>query len=199
MKLLPASLLPMLAAAVLAAGAAVLPAVSAHALVVNSPGMQGVQAGAVPPRIELPQGKEELSISDIRHAVGTHLIRIGALDLKVGKIEKAPEGIAIVYILNGMDDPVGRFGVDVVTAEVFPPSQLQMLLGTASTDDCGDGRTAGLLAGGKAAGDYATRLRAHMLGDGHGWAPWLTNAALGACHDDYKDGGPKIPLNKQIF
>lgn len=201
MKLRTLSLLPVLAAAVVAAGLAGMPAAPASALMITKPESSGRDFGPIPPRIELPQGKEELSKDDIRYAVENHLISIGAHDLKVGKIDKTPDGIAIVHIVNGQDDPVGEFGVDVATAEIFPESQLQVLLGKAKPDDCTVPKSVSLLSGDKAPSSYRLRLREHMMGDGQAWAPWLSAAAASAspCQDDYKDGGPKIPLDKQIF
>jgi len=199
MKLLNQPLLPVLAAAVIAAGLSVAPLAPANALMITKPEASGADFGPIPPRIELPQGKEELSKNDIRHAVENHLVRIGALDLKVGKIDKTPDGIAIVHIVNGQDDQVGEFGVDVATAEIFPQSQLKILLGQAATDDCPTPRSAGLGMGSAQANSYRAKLRAHIMGDGQAWAPWLTDAAVGACQDDYRDGGPKIPLHNEIF
>lgn len=201
MKLRHKILLPVLAAAAIAVGLAGVPATPAHALMITKPEASGADFGPIPPRIDLPQGKEELSKNDIRHAVEAHLTTIGALDLKVGKIDKTADGIAIVHIVNGQDDPVGEFGVDVATAEIFPQSQLEVLLGKGSPDNCASANFAGLLSGDKTLSSYRLRLRAHMMGDGQAWAPWLSAAAASAsaCQGDYKDGGPKIPLHKEIF
>lgn len=193
------SLLPAIAAIAIAAGATSIPAVPAHALIITKPEAGGADFGPIPPRIDLPRGKEELSFDDIRHAVETHLITIGMLDLKVGKIEKTPDGIAIVHIVNGMDDPVGEFGVDVATAEIFPQSQLKVLLGQAALDGCPAPQSAGLANGAHPADNYRAKLRAHMLGDGQAWAPWISGAAANGCQNDYRDGGPRIPLRKEIF
>ena len=200
MKLKRKTLLYALAAIALVAGGAVMPVASANALMIAKSGATGgKQFGAIPPRIELPQGKEELSLDDIRLAVENHLVGIGALDLKVGKIDKTPDGIAIVHIVNGQDDAVGEFGVDVATAQIFPQSQLQMLLGQAATDNCPAPQSAGLAKEDHPANNYRAKLRAHMMGDGQAWAPWLTDAAVGACQNDYRDGGPDIPQRGAMF
>jgi hypothetical protein len=179
--------------------------------------------GPYPPRIALPVGKDELSVSDVRHAVKQHLIRIRATNRWVGDVHKTKNAMIIVKIVDRNKREVGEFGVDAFTAEIYPHDLLmQAQVGNGKDGGCGEYRAAGLLMDGSisrevaattpesdgyetASGpserdemtpnEYRRMLRAHMLGDGQPWAPWVTAArSTNACDNDYRNGGPDIPL-----
>lgn len=131
--------------------------------------------------IRFPQGKEELSRSDIRLSVQQHFIRMGVSTPKI-LVTDTQDDTAAVQMKKTGGKTVFIFSVDKTSGEIIDsrPSW-------AGVNWKSEPRLGAQIA-------YNERLRRHVLGDGKPWGNWVGafNASL-LCASDYDNGGPDIP------
>ncbi len=164
---------------VLAAFLAIL-AVTPVAEAQASPRTAGVDATCTA-QIEFPDGKEELSLQDVRHAVTVHLQRIGLVQLRPTVRNGDEDGIVVVDLRSPKGDLLRRLEIDRPNAEVVSNQAFRrsVLMAAAGQSNQQEMET-----------DYQQRLRRHMLGDGKAWGAWI--GEKGGCADDYEFGAPEI-------
>ena len=131
-------------------------------------------------RIEFPDGKEELSLQDVRHAVAVHLQRIGLVQLKPTYAE-GDDGLIVVDLRSPKGVLLRRLEIDRANAEVISNQAFRRSVLTAAAGHSKQLDTET---------DYQRRLRRHMLGDGKSWGAWI--GEKGGCADDYEFGAPDI-------
>lgn len=137
-------------------------------------------------RIAFPEGKDELSLQDVKSAISQHLTGLGAKSFKVA-VAKTADDVIGADIINANGALVRHLEVDAVTTQVISNVPYRAPLGLAAM---ADGEKTAQLTG-KA--DYQRRLRGHMLGDGKAWAPWIgAGGSAGTCYTDYGFGAPDI-------
>ncbi|MEK9679051.1 MAG: hypothetical protein VW169_11750 [Rhodospirillaceae bacterium] len=69
-------------------------------------------------QIESPDGKEELSIQDVRHAVTVHLQRIGLAQIRPAFKTGDEDGIVVIDLLSPKGNLMRRLEIDRANAEV---------------------------------------------------------------------------------
>lgn len=139
-------------------------------------------------QIQLPQDKEDLSLNDVKHAVKSHLLRIGAEKHEVRVSWYDEEIITVNISHNG--HVLRRLKVDAANAEIVERKNYRRAVGFEAPQ-----------VALKVAHDnqfvqkvrYSRQLRRHMLGDGKSWASWIGARKAGfSCLDDYRFGGPRM-------
>ncbi len=139
-------------------------------------------------QIQLPQNKEELSLTDVKRAVEIHLLRIGAKNREV-QVELNEDDIITANITH-RGRLLRQIKVDAANAAIIERRNYGRPVGfdapvvrtSAIENDDFIQRV-----------NYTRQLRRHMLGDGKAWANWLGNGPNGfACRDDYRFGGPEM-------
>lgn len=131
--------------------------------------------------IQFPQGKEELSRSDIRLSVQQHFVRMGVSEPEI-LVTDTEDETAAVQMKKISGKTVFIFSVDKTSGQIIDarPSW-------AGASWKSEPKLEAQIA-------YNERLRRHVLGDGKPWGNWVGvfNANL-LCASDYDDGGPDIP------
>ena len=130
---------------------------------------------AVP--IKFPQGKEELSLRDIRTAIYRYLIELG-LEASTPDLRVTSDDTVVATIVGPSGGLSLMIEVDPATAQVieFRARDTETREGLAR-------QTA-----------YNARLRRHVMGDGKPWGSWVgaKNARV-LCGNDYRPEAPVIP------
>ena len=131
--------------------------------------------------IQFPQGKEELSRSDIRQSVRQHFVRMGVSAPKI-LVTDTEDETAAVQMKQSSGKTVFIFSVDKISGEIID-SRPSWADAAWKSEPKLEAQIA-----------YNERLRRHVLGDGKPWGNWVgvMNANL-LCASDYDDGGPDIP------
>jgi hypothetical protein len=140
-------------------------------------------------QIQLPQDKEDLELNDVKQAVVSHLLRIGAVkhEVLVSWIDEDTIAADIIHFGKLRR----QIKVDAANATIIERMDYRKPVGFKKATL----RTSLALNNSivkKAR--YARQLRRHMLGDGKAWAEWVNADAKGiSCRDDYRFGGPIMP------
>ena len=150
------------------------PAIAAQ----NSPLHSGPNCSSL---IQLPQDKEELDLADVKRAVESHLLRIGADNHSVWLSWLDDEVIAVD--ISHLGNLRRHIKVDAVNAEIIERSDYRQPVGFENVSETQIPPQV----------TYARQLRRHMLGDGKAWASWVAKGSGIACMDDYRFGGPSMP------
>jgi len=142
-----------------------------------------VNANVCVAEIAFPQGKDELSLSDVRRAVKNHLIKLDAPTQKF-TVDWDTEDTISVRIVTPTGKVSRFFAVDAVTTQIVENISYRGAVGFSDQDNT-------RLAMATDESDYQKKLRRHMLGDGQSWGTFIGNARYG-CQDDYSPSVPEI-------
>jgi len=140
-------------------------------------------------QIQLPQDKEDLELNDVKQAVVSHLLRIGAVkhDVLVSWIDEDTIAADVIHFGNLRR----HIKIDAANATIIERMDYRKPVGFEKTTS-----RAALALDNSIVKQvrYARQLRRHMLGDGKPWGEWVNVGAKSInCLDDYRFGGPIMP------
>jgi hypothetical protein len=140
-------------------------------------------------QIQLPQDKEDLELNDVKQAVVSHLLRIGAVkhDVLVSWIGEDIIAADIIYFGKLRR----QIKVDAGNATIIERIDFRKPVGFEKTTP-----RAALTLDNSIVKQvrYTRQLRRHMLGDGKAWAKWVKAETKNKyCRNDYRFGGPIMP------
>ena len=141
-------------------------------------------AGVCSNHIQLPQNKEELSRSDVEHALRQLFARAGQMPAKIESRHAGEDIIAAGVYLPGRK-LFWSVRIDSAEARVISSRYHLATAGFDAPNTYSGG------AGLRREISDTIRLRRHMLGDAQPWGDWVAGIKS-TCADDYRNGASEI-------
>jgi hypothetical protein len=130
-------------------------------------------AYACNPKIQFPQGKEELSRADIRLVIDQYLLGLG-LETAPPQLRDTEDGTVVATLGAANSDLGVEMEIDPATGQLVDV----WAIGPTATEQA----------------DYSARLRHHVMGDGKTWGDWVGKFDVRLlCGSDYGTEAPAIP------